>query len=173
MDLLGGPDVVAGAPLTYTLAVQNTGTLAAVGVVLSHPLPDEIVDTGWQSSAGGATARPGSRYVWDLPDLGRGRNDRPDRYGPLQRHVGPRRGPASLCPGGDDQPPSVDGRQPGEFAARGVARGVSAAGTALRGGTDRWLVGKGLSGHDRTLSTALGGPQSVGRSIGDGGLWSA
>ena len=39
-------------------------------MVLSHPVRDEIVDTQWQASLGGATARPASRYVWDLPDLG-------------------------------------------------------------------------------------------------------
>jgi uncharacterized repeat protein (TIGR01451 family) len=69
MALLSAPEVQAGAPLTYTLNVENTGTLAARDVVLSQPLPDEVVDTGWQSSAGGATARPGNRYAWDLPDL--------------------------------------------------------------------------------------------------------
>jgi uncharacterized repeat protein (TIGR01451 family) len=69
ITLLSTPEVAAGAPLTYALTVENTGTLAAGDMVLNHPLPDEIVDTGWQSSAGGATARPGSRYVWDLPDL--------------------------------------------------------------------------------------------------------
>jgi uncharacterized repeat protein (TIGR01451 family) len=70
--LLSSPDVVAGAPLTYTLTTENTGTLAATDVVLSHPVPDEIVDTHWQSSAAGAAVRPASRYVWDLPDLGPG-----------------------------------------------------------------------------------------------------
>jgi uncharacterized repeat protein (TIGR01451 family) len=61
-----------GAPITYTLAVANEGTLTATQVVLTHTVPIEIIGTGWQAWPAGVTARAGSRYVWDLPDLAAG-----------------------------------------------------------------------------------------------------
>lgn len=68
MTLLSSPDTSAGAPVTYTLAVENQGTLTATQVVLTNVVPAEVVDTAWQAS-GGVAVQPGSRYVWDLPDL--------------------------------------------------------------------------------------------------------
>jgi hypothetical protein len=71
LALLGDPDVIPAAPLTYTLAVTNEGTYTATQVVLDHVIPVEITSTLWEasSSLAGLTAQPGTRYVWDLPDL--------------------------------------------------------------------------------------------------------
>lgn len=72
MAAQGGADTEPNAPLTYTLTVANLGTLTATQVVLTHTVPAEIVGTAWQAYPGGVTARAGSRYVWDLPDLAAG-----------------------------------------------------------------------------------------------------
>jgi parallel beta-helix repeat protein len=74
MEALSGSDTFPGAPLTYTLTITNQGTQEAGGVVLTHTLPAEIVDTVWAASPSLASAalQPGSRYVWSLPDLSPG-----------------------------------------------------------------------------------------------------
>jgi uncharacterized repeat protein (TIGR01451 family) len=72
MNLLSSADTEPGELVTYTLTVENDGVLEAVQVALAHVVPDKVVGVGWQSSPGGVTAQPASRYIWDLPDLANG-----------------------------------------------------------------------------------------------------
>jgi uncharacterized repeat protein (TIGR01451 family) len=72
MGISGSPDTSPGEPLTYTLTVKNTGLMPATDVVLSHTVIDEIINTSWEASTGGVTQQPGSRYVWNLPDMAPG-----------------------------------------------------------------------------------------------------
>jgi len=68
----GTADTVPGEPVSYTLAVENQGAAPAGGIVLNNLVPDTIIETSWQGSTGGITARGGTRYMWDLPDLASG-----------------------------------------------------------------------------------------------------
>jgi uncharacterized repeat protein (TIGR01451 family) len=72
MAAAGPTATLAGAPVTYTLALENAGLAPAESVVLTHTVPAEIVGTAWESSLGEVALRPGSRYVWDLPELAAG-----------------------------------------------------------------------------------------------------
>ena len=72
MAAVGTMETNPAAPLTYTLTVSNPGTAPASDVVLTNPVPDAITSTSWQASTGGVTARSGSRYGWDLPDIAPG-----------------------------------------------------------------------------------------------------
>lgn len=69
MAAVSGADTAPGLPLTYTLTITNQGEITADQVVLTHTVPPEVVNTGWQASLA-AASRSGSGYVWDLPDLG-------------------------------------------------------------------------------------------------------
>ncbi len=69
MTIEGSAEITPGTPLTYTLTVNNQGLIAATNVVLTHLVPQEIVNTGWTASTGGVTLQPGTRYFWNLPDL--------------------------------------------------------------------------------------------------------
>jgi parallel beta-helix repeat protein len=72
MAVLGSADTSPGAPLTYTLTVENSGLIPATSIVLTHPVLDEILNTGWEASVGLVTQQPGSRYIWNLPDISPG-----------------------------------------------------------------------------------------------------
>ncbi|MBN2002773.1 MAG: right-handed parallel beta-helix repeat-containing protein [Anaerolineae bacterium] len=71
MDLVAGETIVSGAPVEYTLTISNLGSATATDVVLSSHVPDLIANPLWAASGAlaGATARSGSSFVWDLPDL--------------------------------------------------------------------------------------------------------
>jgi parallel beta-helix repeat protein len=73
MTLIGTPDTSPGAPLTYTLTIENEGWLGATEIVLTHPIIDEIVNTSWEASVGGVSLQAGTRYTWNLPDLAPGK----------------------------------------------------------------------------------------------------
>jgi parallel beta-helix repeat protein len=73
MAVSGSSDTSPGAALTYTLTVENSGLIPATSIVLTHPVLDEIVNTGWEASAGVVTQQPGSRYIWILPDISPGK----------------------------------------------------------------------------------------------------
>jgi uncharacterized repeat protein (TIGR01451 family) len=65
----GPAAALAGERITYTLAVANADNAPASGVVLTDTLPADLLDVTVTASVPGVTARPGSAYVWDMPDL--------------------------------------------------------------------------------------------------------
>ncbi|MGC9394789.1 MAG: hypothetical protein ACP5J4_08035 [Anaerolineae bacterium] len=72
---LGGPaTMIPNTPLTYSLALANQGTATATAVVLTHTVPALVVNPVWDAAGAlaGAVARPGSSFVWDVPDLSPG-----------------------------------------------------------------------------------------------------
>lgn len=68
----GPTAVLAGERLTYTLAFTNTDNAPATGVVITDTLPPELLEVSVTSSLPGVTARPGTPFVWDVPDLAPG-----------------------------------------------------------------------------------------------------
>jgi len=62
----------AGEHITYTLAFTNTDTAPATGVIITDTLPASLLDVVVTSSLPGVTTRPGSAFVWDIPDLAPG-----------------------------------------------------------------------------------------------------
>jgi uncharacterized repeat protein (TIGR01451 family) len=72
--IVGGPRLAPGDPVTFTLSIENGGTAAATGVVVTDTLSTEILSPSWIASGAltGTTARGGAPYVWDLPDLAPG-----------------------------------------------------------------------------------------------------
>lgn len=68
----GPTAVLAGERLTYTLAFTNTDNALATGVVITDTLPPELWEVNVTSSLPGVTARPGTSFVWDVPDLAPG-----------------------------------------------------------------------------------------------------
>ena len=68
----GPTAVLAGERLTYTLAFTNTDNALATGVVITDTLPPELLGVNVTSSLPGVTARPGTSFVWDVPDLAPG-----------------------------------------------------------------------------------------------------
>ncbi|MBN1920286.1 MAG: DUF11 domain-containing protein [Anaerolineae bacterium] len=68
----GPAAALAGERITYTLAVANVDNALASGVVLTDTLPADLLDVTVTASVPGVTARPGSAYVWDVPDLAPG-----------------------------------------------------------------------------------------------------
>jgi uncharacterized repeat protein (TIGR01451 family) len=72
MTPAGSTGTAPGAPITYTLTIANLGGATAGQPVLTHTVPAAIVATSWQASTGGVVQQPGTRYVWNLPDLAGG-----------------------------------------------------------------------------------------------------
>ncbi len=68
----GPAAALAGERITYTLAVANADNAPASGVVLTDTLPANLLDVTVTASVPGVMARPGSTYVWDIPDLAPG-----------------------------------------------------------------------------------------------------
>jgi len=68
----GPTAVLAGERLTYTLAFTNTDNAPATGVVITDTLPPELWEVNVTSSLPGVTARPGTPFVWEVPDLAPG-----------------------------------------------------------------------------------------------------
>ena len=67
------PSTVApGEWVTFTLTFTNVGSLPAENVVLSDTLPPGLINPSWSawfSNGLTATARTGTTYTWDLPNL--------------------------------------------------------------------------------------------------------
>jgi uncharacterized repeat protein (TIGR01451 family) len=64
------PDPVGvGAPLTYTIQVQNLGPIAATGVIVTDPLPKGVDFASAVSSQGSCTSK-GKKVTCDLGGLG-------------------------------------------------------------------------------------------------------
>lgn len=89
MAISGSTSSLPGAPLTYTLTVVNNGLIPAVDVVLTHTVIDEIINTSWESTPGGVTQQPGSRYIWNLPDISPGASLSITIYGSFASSVEP------------------------------------------------------------------------------------
>ena len=70
-QVMGGSNAAPGDPITITLSIQNVGTSSATGVVVTDTLSSDILSPSWDKSSSltGTTARGGTTYVWDLPDL--------------------------------------------------------------------------------------------------------
>jgi uncharacterized repeat protein (TIGR01451 family) len=73
-QVVGGPDFSPGDPVTISLSVTNNGAVSAAGVVVSDTLSSDIQSPSWQvsPSLAGTTARGGTTYIWDLPNLASG-----------------------------------------------------------------------------------------------------
>ncbi len=63
---------LAGARITYTLGIANPDNAPASGVVVTDTLPTALLDVTVTASVPGVTARPGTAFVWDVPDLAPG-----------------------------------------------------------------------------------------------------
>jgi uncharacterized repeat protein (TIGR01451 family) len=72
MAVSGSSDTSPGAPLTYTISIDNLGLVPATSVVLTHPIIEEIDHTSWEASVGGVVQQPGSLYIWGLLDISPG-----------------------------------------------------------------------------------------------------
>jgi uncharacterized repeat protein (TIGR01451 family) len=64
--------VQPGETVTYTLQFTNSDTETITGVVITDTLSADLVNASFTSSGATATARAGSRYVWDVQDLAPG-----------------------------------------------------------------------------------------------------
>jgi len=69
--IVGSPDLAPGDPVTFTLSIENSGTITTTGVVVTDTISTDILTPTWTASSSltGITARGGTTYVWDLPDL--------------------------------------------------------------------------------------------------------
>jgi uncharacterized repeat protein (TIGR01451 family) len=70
----GGPagPLWPGDAVTYTLAYTNAGPGTAANVVITDVLPSGLLNPVVVSSGATITPRAGSRFVWDVADLGPG-----------------------------------------------------------------------------------------------------
>jgi uncharacterized repeat protein (TIGR01451 family) len=67
-----GNEFAPGDAVTFTLSLENSGTVTATGVVVTDTLATGILTPTYEASpslAAGITPQPGTTYVWDLPDL--------------------------------------------------------------------------------------------------------
>lgn len=71
MALDSSATVIPNTPLTYTLTLANQGTYTATSIVLTHTVPALILNPVWDAAGAlvGAAMRPGSSFVWNVPDL--------------------------------------------------------------------------------------------------------
>ena len=60
-----------GDAVTFTLSIENSGTLTATGVVVTDTLATGILTPTYEASPSlaGTSLQGGTTYVWDLPDL--------------------------------------------------------------------------------------------------------
>jgi uncharacterized repeat protein (TIGR01451 family) len=72
--IVGSPNLAPGDLVTFTLAVENSGSLTATGVVVSDTISTDILTPTWTASSSltGIAVRGGTTYVWDLPYLAAG-----------------------------------------------------------------------------------------------------
>lgn len=69
MNLTSSADTAPGAPISYTITLQNLGSTAANGITLENPLPAEIINTSWQIDSGQVNLQSGTRYTWQITNL--------------------------------------------------------------------------------------------------------
>lgn len=72
MTVLTGADPVPGAPITYTLTLQNQGGLAASNITLVNAIPAQIENTSWAADAGSPVLQGGTHYTWQIASLASG-----------------------------------------------------------------------------------------------------
>ncbi len=72
IDLQSPSVAQAGALVTYTLVYSNIGEAVADGVVISHPLPLNLLNIAVTHTGAGVTAHPGQSFAWDVTDLAQG-----------------------------------------------------------------------------------------------------
>jgi uncharacterized repeat protein (TIGR01451 family) len=72
MTAIGPTDTSPDGPVAYTLTVENLGTAPASGIVLSNNIPETITGLAWETPTTGVTARAGTQFVWNLPDMAPG-----------------------------------------------------------------------------------------------------
>ncbi len=61
-----------GAPVTFVLSIENSGTVTATQVVVTDNLSSDILSANWSTTFSGVSAQVGTRFVWKLPDLAAG-----------------------------------------------------------------------------------------------------
>ncbi|MFZ6028726.1 MAG: hypothetical protein ACOYYS_13505 [Chloroflexota bacterium] len=69
MVLIGSDETLPGAPVTYTITIENQGILDASSVTLVNTIPAQIVNTDWEASPGTVTLQSGTRYTWQIASL--------------------------------------------------------------------------------------------------------
>ena len=71
MTDLSAQNLFPGAPLTYTIGLQNLGPGAAVQVVMSNVLSSHVVSATWSASPslGDVSPRHDTTFVWELQEL--------------------------------------------------------------------------------------------------------
>jgi len=65
--------ISVGSPITYTLVYTNLGAAVAHQVTITDVMPAEINNASVISAGAIITPRAGSRFVWDVADLGHGK----------------------------------------------------------------------------------------------------
>jgi uncharacterized repeat protein (TIGR01451 family) len=66
--------IYPGYQITYRIGFTNTGEGLATHVILSDTLPADLEDALVTSSGVAITARPGSRYIWEVADMVHGQS---------------------------------------------------------------------------------------------------
>jgi uncharacterized repeat protein (TIGR01451 family) len=74
MEVVNGPDLVPGDPVSFALSIGNVGTGIASGVVITDLLPTDILTPTWAASPslGGIWLHYGTTYVWEAEGLDAG-----------------------------------------------------------------------------------------------------
>mgnify|MGYP001765396517 CR=1 FL=1 len=69
LTLLSSAETTPGAPVTYTISLENLGALDASSILLDNSIPEEIVNTSWEADTPGLTLQAGTRYTWEIDSL--------------------------------------------------------------------------------------------------------
>lgn len=69
MAVMGPLQTEPGATVTYTMTLENRGSVAASQVILENIVPAQIVNLSWSADSGAVALQPGTRYIWSLASL--------------------------------------------------------------------------------------------------------
>ncbi len=83
-----GADHEPGDPVTFTLSIENNGTLIATNTIVTDMLSSDILTPTYDSSPG-ITERGVVSYSWDLPDLAPGASGVITIYGTINPALPP------------------------------------------------------------------------------------
>jgi len=74
LDKTANPDgiVAPGDPLTYTLTFANNGPASATGVILTDPMPSQLIGLEVVDASPWVTLRAGTTFIFDVQDLAAG-----------------------------------------------------------------------------------------------------
>ncbi len=64
--------ITPGDTVTYTISLTNDGPLSAWNVTITETLPANFIPEDWTASNPTLTLRPGTTYIWDMPELSPG-----------------------------------------------------------------------------------------------------